>query len=340
MSKTLYDLLEVSPNATPEHIEESMARLSRKFADNHQVDSIAFDEIKTAYQILSSPYRRTAYDVSLEADALAKRQQRHFVANLAEDWQAGREQRAARWAYCQNQCQRFFKRIIRFLQILWFILQKIYQTIQWIILKIAEKWYGTTLHRQINQKIVQQREIENLNRSLLATEVIIYRTRIHWLFCIDIGAILLIVGSLCLLIINPYSLRENTPLVEFWLPAQWVETLPQVSVWNLGLSTLLFIGLLMLLEAFIEKQTTELTITSRRIIVRLGFLYQKIIEIKLNAFESVTVYQNILGRIFNYGNLTITGLGRIQVNIPHIVAPLKFRQTLWQLFEQKIKKKS
>jgi hypothetical protein len=304
------------------------------------MDSIAFDEIKTAYQVLSSPYRRTAYDVSLEAEALAKRQQRHFMANLAEDWQAGSEQRAVRRAYYQHQCQRFLKRVARFLQILWIIIQNIYQTIQWVILKIAEKWSGTTLHRQINQKIAQQREIENLNRSLLATEVIVYRTGIHWLFCIDIGAVLLIVGSLYFLIVNPYSLRENTPLVEFWLPAQWVETLPQVSVWNLGLSTLLFIGLLMLLEAFIEKQTTELTVTSRRIVVRFGFLYQKIIEIKLNAFESVTVYQNILGRIFNYGNLTITGLGRIQVTIPHVIAPLKFRQTLWQLLEQKIKKKS
>lgn len=340
MSKTLYDLLEVSPNATPEQIEAAMARLSRRFAVNHQVDSIAFDEIKTAYQVLSSPYRRTAYDVSLEAEALAKRQQRHFVANLAEDWQAGREQRAARWVYYQNQYQQFLEEIIWFLQVLWIISQRVYHTIQWISLKIAEKWYGTTLHRKINQKIAQQREIENLNRSLLATEVIVYRTGIHWLFCIDMGAMLLIVSSLYFLIINPYSLRENTPLVEFWLPAEWVETLPQVSVWNLGLSILLFIGLLMLLEAFIEKQTTELTITSRRIVVKFGFLYQRMIEIKLNAFESVTVYQNILGRIFNYGNLTITGLGRIQVTVPHIVAPLKFRQILWQLLEQKTKKKS
>jgi len=94
----------------------------------------------------------------------------------------------------------------------------------------------------------------------------------------------------------------------------------------------------MLLEAFIERKTTELTITSRRIIAKFGFFHRETIEIKLNAFESVTVYQNILGRIFNYGTLTVTGLGRIKVTVPHVIAPLKFRQILWQLLEQKIRK--
>jgi uncharacterized membrane protein YdbT with pleckstrin-like domain len=89
----------------------------------------------------------------------------------------------------------------------------------------------------------------------------------------------------------------------------------------------------MLMEVVIIKQTTELVITSKRIIVQLGLFNRRVTELKLMQFESITVDQSIFGRFFDYGTLTITGTGGVKTTVPHVVAPLQFKQTLWYVLE-------
>lgn len=77
----------------------------------------------------------------------------------------------------------------------------------------------------------------------------------------------------------------------------------------------------------ITRQTTsEFVITNKRIIIKTGFISRKTLEMNLNKIESVNVDQGILGRIFDYGTITIIGVGGTKESFPDISMPLLFRR--------------
>ena len=65
MSKSLYETLEVSPNATSDEIKKSYRRLARKYHPDINKEKDAeekFKEINAAYEILSDEQKRNQYD--------------------------------------------------------------------------------------------------------------------------------------------------------------------------------------------------------------------------------------------------------------------------------------
>lgn len=108
----------------------------------------------------------------------------------------------------------------------------------------------------------------------------------------------------------------------------------KVSVWSL--LPLLILGLIFLPAwglgllfwgaAAIKYLTTELAITNKRVIAKFGLISRSTIEINLQKIESIQVNQGILGRIFNYGSIVVSGAGNPQAPIPGISSPLQFRR--------------
>jgi uncharacterized membrane protein YdbT with pleckstrin-like domain len=76
----------------------------------------------------------------------------------------------------------------------------------------------------------------------------------------------------------------------------------------------------------VKYKTTELAITNKRVIAKFGFISRRTIEININKVESIQVDQGILGRIFNYGTLVVSGAGNPQAPIPGISDPIQFRK--------------
>ncbi len=66
---TLYDILEVSPKASKEVLEAAWKSLSRRFRPDNQKtgNSERMKAINEAYQVLSDPKQRKAYDAKLFA---------------------------------------------------------------------------------------------------------------------------------------------------------------------------------------------------------------------------------------------------------------------------------
>ena len=85
-------------------------------------------------------------------------------------------------------------------------------------------------------------------------------------------------------------------------------------------------GLFVLVKPIIIKETTELVITNRRIIAKVGLVSRHTIEINLSKVESISVSQSILGRLLNYGDLEIVGTGGTREPILYISEPLMFRR--------------
>jgi len=80
------------------------------------------------------------------------------------------------------------------------------------------------------------------------------------------------------------------------------------------------------LWARIRVSSAEFAVTNRRVMIKLGVLQRRTIETMLSKVEGVSVDQDITGRIFNYGTITVTGTGGTRETFENIAAPLEFRR--------------
>jgi len=86
------------------------------------------------------------------------------------------------------------------------------------------------------------------------------------------------------------------------------------------------IGLLFWLWAWIVYSTTELAITNKRVIAKTGLIQRRTIEMFLEKIESIQVDQSVLGRVFNFGSVVISGTGVHSAPFKSISDPLALRK--------------
>jgi uncharacterized membrane protein YdbT with pleckstrin-like domain len=103
------------------------------------------------------------------------------------------------------------------------------------------------------------------------------------------------------------------------------------SVWHLlALGLVLLpafgLGLIFLGIAYIRIKSTEIAVTTKRLIVKHGFIRRSTIEINIQKIESIQVDQGFLGRVLNYGTLVISGTGTSHAPITGIAEPMAFRR--------------
>lgn len=108
----------------------------------------------------------------------------------------------------------------------------------------------------------------------------------------------------------------------------------RISKWSLWplillgviLLPLFGIGLLLWLWAWIVYSTTELAITNKRVIAKTGLIQRRTIEMFLEKIESIQVDQSVLGRMFNFGSVVISGTGVHSAPFKSISDPLTLRK--------------
>jgi uncharacterized membrane protein YdbT with pleckstrin-like domain len=118
-------------------------------------------------------------------------------------------------------------------------------------------------------------------------EKILFVSTIHWLVYAP-GAALIIVALAIFL-------------------AGWNSN--NASLWNIAAILVLAAAALSLIGAWFKRWTTEIAVTDRRVIYKRGFIRRRSIEMNMEKVESVDVSQTIPGRIFNYGDVLIRGVG-------------------------------
>jgi len=100
----------------------------------------------------------------------------------------------------------------------------------------------------------------------------------------------------------------------------------------------LVIGLALMLSAIIRRQTTELVLTDRRIIMKRGLVSRDTVEMNLNKVESLHVNQGLMGRILGYGDVTVVGTGASLEPLRGISSPLELRKKLGGVAEPVVPK--
>lgn len=96
---------------------------------------------------------------------------------------------------------------------------------------------------------------------------------------------------------------------------------------------LLFIAFAVIwgIMTWINFHFSSLTIKKKQVILRTGMLVRQTIDIPLTKIETIDIRQSILGSIFRYGSLVITGTGGTRHMINFLDKPLTCRRYIEQL---------
>jgi uncharacterized membrane protein YdbT with pleckstrin-like domain len=139
-------------------------------------------------------------------------------------------------------------------------------------------------------------------------EKVLYSTNAHWIFYLP--AIVAWIVALAFLA----SAVAFPPMALVGLPAAAV-----IAV----------VALYFMIRGWFHRFTTETDVTDRRVVHKTGFINRHTFEISLDKIASVEVDQSIPGRLLNYGNVTIVGMGEVQPQpIQTIASPLAFRSAI------------
>lgn len=101
-----------------------------------------------------------------------------------------------------------------------------------------------------------------------------------------------------------------------------------------GMIILMALGGITWISPAIRYHTTELVITNKRVIAKVGLIRRETIELKVDKVESIQIQQGIFGRILNYGSIIISGAGNPQAPIKSIDKPLKFRKLVLEIQDE------
>jgi uncharacterized membrane protein YdbT with pleckstrin-like domain len=137
-------------------------------------------------------------------------------------------------------------------------------------------------------------------------EKVLYSTNAHWIFYFK--AIVAWIVAVLLLVLSRATTTEG--IILLCLSAAAVVALVALY-WTAG--------------AWFHRWTTETDVTNMRVVHKTGFIKRRTFEMSLDKVESVDVNQSILGRILNYGSVTVRGVGEGAETIDMIASPLEFR---------------
>lgn len=104
--------------------------------------------------------------------------------------------------------------------------------------------------------------------------------------------------------------RNYFPAGHRWLPA----------------GILICITVLVWLRARVRVRSAEFVVTNRRVMIKIGVLQRRTVETMLSKVEGISVDQGLVGRLFDYGTITVTGTGGTRESFEDIAAPLEFRR--------------
>lgn len=89
-----------------------------------------------------------------------------------------------------------------------------------------------------------------------------------------------------------------------------------------------------ILKSFLIISSTELVLTNLKVAMKKGILTIQVFEINLQKIESVQVQQSFMGRIFNFGQIQLHGMGGSPILINNIKDPTSFRRIILEEINQ------
>jgi len=148
-----------------------------------------------------------------------------------------------------------------------------------------------------------------IENSLAADEALIAKARFHWLyraFAYAALAVFIATGAF------------------LYMQSRWPWVAAMVAV----------AGPIFFFRVMVPLWTTEIGVTSERVILKRGFLTRHTDEVELPAIEEINIEQGFFGRLLGFGRITVQGTGDDDLDIPAIADPLRFRKSIQEALEE------
>jgi membrane protein YdbS with pleckstrin-like domain len=152
-----------------------------------------------------------------------------------------------------------------------------------------------------------------IEKSLIEGETVLYRARLHWIVLLWpalAGGLAGILG------------------IGFLVGGVYHSARASGFSGTMGIvGFLLFLGALVLIGGgIVKRNSTEIAVTSRRVLIKTGVANRKTLELLLSRIESIGVNETPLGRMLGYGTVVLRGTGGTPEQFDRIDKPLEFRR--------------
>ena len=122
------------------------------------------------------------------------------------------------------------------------------------------------------------------------------------------------------------SLSAGEQIVGFfrlhWISRSWMILWIVLAIPTVGVT------LIPALYEYLRLRSIEQGVTNKRIIFKKGIISRKSEEMKLNSIETVEINQGIPGRIFGFGDVTVTGRGLSNVIFRAVEDPMAVKRQI------------
>lgn len=107
----------------------------------------------------------------------------------------------------------------------------------------------------------------------------------------------------------------------------WFSRIP-LALWIvLGLVTFGVTWLIAIYE-YLRLRAIEQGVTNKRVVYKTGIIGRKSEEMKLTSIETVEINQGVMGRVFNFGDVKVTGRGTSDVVFRGISDPMSVKRQI------------
>lgn len=134
-----------------------------------------------------------------------------------------------------------------------------------------------------------------IDSNLLIDEKVLYRAKRHWMI--------------------------------FKWPAIWLALSLFGFSFSSGFGTLLLVfGVAVSVEKLLNYLNSEFALTNKRLIMKMGFIKRQSVDVLLTKVQGLHVKQGVFGNMFNYGTVTVTGIGGSPDGFNKVSDPVEFRK--------------
>jgi uncharacterized membrane protein YdbT with pleckstrin-like domain len=106
------------------------------------------------------------------------------------------------------------------------------------------------------------------------------------------------------------------------------ETRYLTGEWRYTAYALALVAVGLLIQQWFRWWITEIAVTDRRVIYKKGLVRRQTNEMNMDKVESVKINQSILGRLLDYGDVTILGTGEGFETLRTIASPIELRNCI------------
>jgi len=164
-----------------------------------------------------------------------------------------------------------------------------------------------------------------VDKHLIEGETIVYATGLHWVVLLQAIFLTIIFGAAGVALLVLYERNQGG--------ASGTSTAMMA-----GGIALLAVAAICMFAGIVKRNATEMVVTNKRVVLKVGFLTRNTFELLLQKVESIGVKETVMGRILGYGTVVVDGTGGSSEPFNRVSHPIEFRKQVQQQIEKLLDK--